>query len=171
MAINSGVIGGAFNSLYVGNYSASTPLTKINIVGTGGYKLRYSIPKDRFSVALKSYPQSGLCTIQLDLSFISDDPIADNLAMGNPITTTPVDTPSSNQQYVILLIDSINSGASVLVPRCESNTELNIVRVKNLQNERPIQFNFADRSSITQLFYKRSNSALGIILGPANPGF
>lgn len=163
-------ISGPFDTFYIGIASASsTPLTQILNVGTGGYRVGYEVPKE-FVACVNAYRQSGSARLTMSMSFISDDPQAFYLAMGNWLTTTNQDDTPSGQQYSILLLDSINTnGSSLYIPLCESETKWDLGRLKNDQTSIAINFRWQDANVSDHLFYKRSNSLLKIQMGAKSP--
>lgn len=161
------IVAGVFDQLYIGNYGASgTPLTNIGVQldTTGAYRLRETTPRGEFVYATGSYEQDGDRTVTITIAFMSDDPIAVKLARGLPLSATYQDQESTNQQYVLLLVDSIHDEDSILIPRCESLCDLSYERSKNNQTEVGLTFRYQTPEMATQLFYKRGNAALDTIL-------
>lgn len=152
-------ISGPFDCLYIGQFLASsTPLTQVGNPGTGGYKAAYRVPK-AFVACTNSYVQSGSATINVKLSFISDDPYAFNLAMGNWFGDQPDKVPGGTQ-YSLLLWDSLNSGSSLFIPRCETETVWDLDRVKGEETKVDLEFKWQDANTADQLFKKKLTNAL-----------
>jgi hypothetical protein len=167
---NRSFVSGTFTSFYIGQAAASsTPLTQILNVGTGGYRVSYELPKEKYVACVNRYVQSGSAKINMTMSFISDDPQAFILAMGNWLSANQDDTPSG-QQYSILLWDAINvNGSSLYIPICESETKWDLGRFKDKQTEIALSFRWQDANSSDHLFYKRSNAALVTQMGSKSP--
>ena len=91
------VIAGSYDVMYIGDYSASTtPLTRIQSLGTKGYRLTYKMAEDEFCFAVGYYIQSDNAKLLLSVEDLSDDPIFFNATMGNSITNSSLTAGSSN---------------------------------------------------------------------------
>lgn len=161
---------GPFVALYVGHYGASVPLTLINIEQTGDYSIKEDTPREEFIFCTGSYEQSGARTINAALSFMSNDDTAIKLARGLALNASTTYGTSTNQQYVILLVDETSGGNhNILIPRCESANTYAFSRGKSISTDVPVQFRYVAPNLNDTLYVEDTLAAIGSILGPANP--
>jgi len=154
------VVSGSFDSLFIGQYSVTgVVMSRVTSVGTGGYKINYTVPRAKKVQATQSYPQSGMAKIEVDLSFLGDDQQGQKLAMGNWLTANVDDAPSG-QQYTLLMVDSQNNGYSVYIPRCETETELSKVRAKGTAASIALKFRWEEPDTRIQLYRQGTSSYL-----------
>lgn len=173
------IISGPYSSLYVGEYGASGVLmTQIHNQGTGGYKLKYTVPRAKWVRCEASRVQSGLVSLSLDFSFLGDDAIGEALAHGNWVTSSRDAAASSpTTQYSILLIDSTND-TSIYIPICESDTDYNITRDKKTASAVPLRFQWFGVSPTTAIdsrsgikyYYKDTLATLQTDVNTVCPG-
>lgn len=153
----------------MGVASGSSPLTQVDLIGTGNFEIDYSLPKSKWLRCVNGSRQSGLASINLSLTFISDDPQAINLAMSNALGDSQ-DQPPRGLQYSLLLWDAINtSGSSIWIPQCEPIVDWKLIRSKKQQTEIPLKFFWQQRNINVQLYFKRANAALITLLGTQSP--
>ena len=160
---NREVVSGSFNRLFIGIFGQTSALTRVNVLGTGGYKFHYEMSKKKFVPATGQFEQTEAQSLTGTLKFLSDDQDGINLAMGHTLGANE-DDPADSQKYILLMCDDYNPGASILIPICQAVVSLDINRSKGSAEEIPGTFSWVEPNSAKPMFYKRTNAAITTVL-------
>lgn len=163
---------GPFASAYVGLASGDSVdvLTQLTGLTTSSQKVTINQP-EAFSFYNLNTLQSGPQVISVALTFLSDDPQAVRLTMGNFFDAPTEDTPNQQKKLMLLLIHPDETAeSSFLIPTCIAQKGLTTNWEKNAPTVVPVTFFWQAINRFNpQFFYKRSVADLDTILGIRSP--
>ena len=157
---------GPMAAIYVGLAGQGGALSQLTSLRTLGGTLTYECPEDYIDVIASSV-QSGRHTLNVKLTFLSDDDSIVQLAMGNiPNDGYPDATPTFQNLSVLLLHpDGANGNHNIWIPFCYVKKNLNLNWAKNSATAVPLTFFYTNRNVAQHLYYKRDNAGLASIMG------
>lgn len=161
---------GPIADIYVGNSESEELLRVIAAPRTQGGRFRYIKPR-AWNTGAGKMTQTGLVLVTAELTFYwSED--ACRIAMTNSIEDPlpAIDEPPSNQTYsVLLLVDDPESRASIYLPVCEANCEVENPFLKTEGTTLPVTFMFSERNAKKQIVHRGTYTELDTILDTRSP--
>lgn len=127
---------GAFSSVFVGSFSASTPLIRVSNQRTGGSTPEINTPTE-YNIGTNSFEISGLSTVKCSLQFYTDTGIPFLLDRSLPVETGSINDPppAPASKYVVLLINADSTKQSYLLQEVSTLTNLD----PNYDKDKPTQ--------------------------------
>lgn len=160
---------GPFAAVYVGLANDTDVLTELTGLTTDAHRVAVDIP-ETFNYSVLNSLQSGPLTIQVNLTFLSDDPQGWRLAYGNFLDAAFQDSASQFELLTVLLVHPDQSAeSSFLIPQCYARKTINTNWAKNAPTVLPLQLGWQDLNRFNNVYYKRTPDYLATILGPRSP--
>ena len=160
--------GGAFSSVFVGAFGASSVLGRVSNQRTEGAEVSITTPSE-YIVGTNSFELSGPTLVNLTLTFYTDKDIPGLLAKSTILNGT-LDSPTdTNLKYVLLCINADPTKNSYLF------TEISVIPslTPNYSKDRPttikVKFQAANIDPDYSLYHIGTPTALAAILSARSP--
>jgi hypothetical protein len=159
---------GAFQSVFVGDYSLTSPLTKIYSERTEGIKCT-DVQPVTFIPSLGINVPSGVHVVRFSVKFYGDDDLIYQLARGVPVAGSPNDAVVSKAFYTFCLVFPIATlKRSYVFTNVYTETPLEVAYGK-FNTEDPITFVGQNTNPNVQMLYKNTLANCKTYLGSRSP--
>ena len=166
---------GPFESLFIGDFTASSPLSATELVEitsltTGPSKL-YEGYEDQYFAGIDKQLQVGTYQTIIPFTFLDNTNIlVHSLARGLSVGNTDINTPPTNMFYTLLLIhpDS-TSRNSVLIKKCRTKRDKRVTRSKTSASSVVLLFTAESPSVYSGELKYGTPDELSAILGARSP--
>lgn len=157
-----------FSSIYIGNYSSSSPLTLITELRTNGAEISEDLPTT-YVTSEDQEIQSGNHIYTVKLEFIADTGIITRITRGLSISGN-INDPISTTQYSLLLLspDSTKEN-SYYLPKVRVEKVRKLSYTKRAVTTQVVTFLSEHRLVTTNLMYQGTHSYLDGIMGSKSP--
>jgi hypothetical protein len=159
----------AFSAIYIGDYDSSAVLTFVPEMRTNGARL-LEVSPSTFEQSQGNNVTSGNHVYTVELSFVSDDTLTENIARGLSVNSTNPNGPPGNNQYSLLLLaPDPTLSSNYYFPKIWTLRTIENIYSKTAPTVTNVTFSTEDRNPNTILYYQDTVANLIPIMGSKSP--